>query len=337
MVASALTAAGLATTTTVAAATATQTTLSVSKTSAKVDEKVTFTVGLTEWNAATGKYVPLANKDVTLYHTFKGVTYTDVTKKTSANGKFTFSQSFGSFGQRAYYAKFAGDGSYATSTSGSKTVMVKYGTTLSLHAWNIDLPVGLDVTFSGYLKDQNGAPLAHKLVTIYSRKSLSQSWIMGIHAYTDAYGYYSLHTRPKISINEQSTTFYFITRYNGDRTHWNADSNKVAVTWKYGTVLSHTSALIGHANIGQQYSLTGYLKDQYGNPLAGQKIQWYWRIGTSGPWQKGSVGITDRNGYYHDYGIAYQRTTKQYQARYAGDSTHLGAASAIWTVTWAFY
>jgi hypothetical protein len=79
---------------------------------------VTFTATLKSGDA------PLSGKSITIYHYFNGVKYTDTTKTTNAAGQINLTQSFGSTGQRTYYATFAGDGSYGSSTSSVVTINV---------------------------------------------------------------------------------------------------------------------------------------------------------------------------------------------------------------------
>jgi C1A family cysteine protease len=98
----------------------TQLSLSASPTTTPtVGQSVTFTATLT--NGATA----LSGKSVTIYHYFNGVRYNDVTTNTNSAGQIALTQSFGSTGQRTYYATFAGDSGYQTSTSSVTTINVK--------------------------------------------------------------------------------------------------------------------------------------------------------------------------------------------------------------------
>jgi len=98
--------------------TQTKVTLTVSTTTPTINQKVAFTATL-----KSGK-MPLSGKSVTIYHYFNNAKYTDTTAKTNSAGKITLTQRFGSAGQRPYYATFAGDRSYASST-GWLTITVK--------------------------------------------------------------------------------------------------------------------------------------------------------------------------------------------------------------------
>jgi hypothetical protein len=66
----------------------------------------------------------LSGKSVTIYHNFNGVKYTDTTATSNSAGQIALSQSFSSTGQRTYYAAFAGDSAYQTSTSSITTINV---------------------------------------------------------------------------------------------------------------------------------------------------------------------------------------------------------------------
>jgi len=97
----------------------TQITLIPSTTTPAVGQSVTFTATLRSGTT------PLPSKSVTIYHYFNGVRYTDTTKTTNAAGQITLTQSFSSAAQRTYYATFAGDGPYASSTGSVVTINVR--------------------------------------------------------------------------------------------------------------------------------------------------------------------------------------------------------------------
>ena len=95
-----------------------QLSLTADNTAPTVGQSVTFTATLKSGTT------PLLSKPVTIYHYLNGVKYTDTTKTTNANGQITLSQTFSSAGQRTYYATFAGDSTYKTSTSSVVTINV---------------------------------------------------------------------------------------------------------------------------------------------------------------------------------------------------------------------
>jgi len=95
--------------------------LTASKTTANVNEPVTFTATLTRLDPSAY----LANKPVTIYHWFNGVRYNDVVNKLTDNtGKVAVTVSFSSVGTRIYHATFAGDSQYAAGERFSPVEMV---------------------------------------------------------------------------------------------------------------------------------------------------------------------------------------------------------------------
>ncbi len=86
-------------------------TLIPSTTTPKVGQSVTFLATLK--SGATR----LPSKSITIYHYQNGIRYTDTAKTTDVNGQITLTQKFTSTGVRYYYATFAGDSFYKTSTS----------------------------------------------------------------------------------------------------------------------------------------------------------------------------------------------------------------------------
>ncbi len=140
----------------------TQVTLSPSTSTPTVGQSVTFTATL------KSGITPLSSKPVTIYHYLNGVKYTDTTKTTNANGQISLTQSFGSAGQRTYYATFAGDSSYAAKTSSVVTINVGSGspTQVTLSPSTTTPTVNQQVTFTANLKSGTTS-LANKPVTIY--------------------------------------------------------------------------------------------------------------------------------------------------------------------------
>ena len=141
----------------------TQLSLSADNQAPTVGQSVTFTATLKSGTT------PLSSRSVTIYHYFNGVCYNDVTATTSSTGQLTLTQTFSSAGQRPYYATFAGESTYQTSTSGVANVNVgssSQPTQLSLSADNQAPTVGQSVTFTATLKSGT-TPLSSRSVTIY--------------------------------------------------------------------------------------------------------------------------------------------------------------------------
>ena len=138
----------------------TQTTFSASTTAPAVGQSVTFTATLKSGTT------PLTGKPVTIYHYLNNVRYTDTAKTTTTAGQITLTQTFSSAGQRTYYATFAGDKTYKTSTSSVVTINVKIQTGITIIPSSATPTVGQSVTFTATLKSGT-TPLSSKPVTIY--------------------------------------------------------------------------------------------------------------------------------------------------------------------------
>jgi Uncharacterized protein conserved in bacteria (DUF2334)/Bacterial Ig-like domain (group 3) len=139
--------------------------LTASATNPDVGQPVTFIATLKNGTK------PISSEPVTIYHYYNGVRYNDFTDaNTNASGQIAATVSFGSAGQRTYYATFSGDSSYAESTSSVLNINVETKplapTNVSLTASTSTPAVGQSVTFNATLK--NGTtPLSAKPVTIY--------------------------------------------------------------------------------------------------------------------------------------------------------------------------
>ena len=96
----------------------TTTTLTASTDTPAIGKPVTLTATLKSGTTA------LSGKSVTIYHYLNNVRYDDFTGTTNANGQLALTQTFSSAGQRPYYATFAGDSAYASSTSSVVTINV---------------------------------------------------------------------------------------------------------------------------------------------------------------------------------------------------------------------
>jgi hypothetical protein len=134
-------------TTKVDAAVQTRIELGATRGNPAVNDPVTFTTKLTR----SDTNAPLALKPVTISHTFNGVRYDDVVNKlTKSNGEVQLIVAFTSPGERYYYATFAGETYYGTSTSPVVTVAVgptKIALSASTTSPNVNEPVTFTVTF----------------------------------------------------------------------------------------------------------------------------------------------------------------------------------------------
>jgi hypothetical protein len=196
---------------------ATTLSLTASNTTPAVNQQVTFTATLK--NGTT----PLSGKNVTIYHTLNGIRYNDTTKVTNATGQITLTTSWTPAGTRSYYATFAGDSSYLTSSSKVVTITVSVGQTqIILTASNTTPAVNQQVTFTATLK--NGTtPLSGKNVTIYHT-------LYGIRyndttKVTNATGQITLTT----SWTPAGTRSYYAT-FAGDSSYLTSTSKVVTIT-----------------------------------------------------------------------------------------------------------
>jgi Bacterial Ig-like domain (group 3) len=148
------------------AAQSTVITLSPSISTPAVNQKVAFTAALKSGTTA------LSGKSVTIYHLSPGgVKYTDTTATTNSDGQVTLTTSWGSTGTRPYYATFAGDSTYASSTSSVVTINVGSSsqvTTTTLSPSTTAPVVNQKVTFTATLtKGTTTITLSDKSVQIY--------------------------------------------------------------------------------------------------------------------------------------------------------------------------
>ncbi len=146
--------------------TPTRITLTTPTTTPTIFQPITLTAKLYWWSSATNQWTPItAGKPVTIYHYLNGVRYNDKTINTDSSGKVTLTQSFGSAGQRTYYATFASDTWYKASTSSVLNVTVKAPIRVTLAASTATPAVNQKVTFTGKLYWWNSATNQWALIT----------------------------------------------------------------------------------------------------------------------------------------------------------------------------
>jgi len=289
-------------------------TLASSEPSITVNQKVTFTATLTLKNDIT----PLSSKRVSIYHYLNGVKYTDTTKTTTANGQITFVQTFGSAGQRTYYAAFAGDSQYANSQAGPVTIGVAYYlTTLSLSTNNATPTVNQKVTFTATLK--NGTkPLSSKPVSIYH-------YLNGVR-YTDTTKTTTANGQITFtqSFSSGGLRSYYAT-FLGDKNHKTSTSRAVNVNVGTPTTLNLIATPTAPP-AGKPVTFTATLKSGT-TPLSGKSVTIY-------HYDKG-VKYTDTTKTTNAYGkITFTQTfgstgQRQYYATFVGDSSHASSTSSI--------
>ncbi len=160
-----------------------QLTITASTTTPTVGQTVTFTVNLKSGTSGL-------SKSVKIWHTTNGVTWQDGTHST-VNGVYSFTQVFGTTGQRIYHAEFAGDSTYASS-SGTVTVNVGTTTTTTITASPTAPTVGQTVTFTVNMK--SGTSGLSKSVKIWHTtngvtwQDGTHSTVNGVYSFTQVFG-----------------------------------------------------------------------------------------------------------------------------------------------------
>ena len=302
----------------IVAATATTTTITASPTNPAVGQSVTFTV-----TVKAGTTV-LANKQVTVTHTYPGGTSpgSDGVKNTGSSGVLTFTQSFGSTGQRVYTAAFAGDSTYAAS-SGTATVNVgtTKATTVTLTASTTSPSVGHEVTFTATLK-AGSTPLAGKSVTI----DVAGGAII-VTETTDSMGQVNTSVIP-MSLG----TISVVAKFTGDTTYGASTSQLTVTPINYkeqsSIWLTTDKTCWGYAS-GGTVRVTATLAKGYlgtGTPITGAYVTIYEQESNGGALIVAAQGYTDAQGQLtttrimNSWGYA-----QQYTAVFAETTSYLGS------------
>ena len=305
----------------------TQLSLSASSTTPAVNQSVTFTATLS--NGTT----PLSGENVTIYHLLNGVRYNDTTNTTNTTGQIAVTTSFGSPGTRSYYATFAGDGSYQTSTSSVVTVNVtnvtKMPTTLTLTASNSTPAVNQQVTFNATLS--NGTtPLSGENATIYHL-------LNGVR-YNDTTN--TTNTTGQIAVTTSfgspGTRSYYAT-FAGDGSYQTSTSSVVTVNVDAQTNIALTASNTTPA-VNQSVTFNATLS--WWNPATGKWVA----VTTSG--EPIQVWHTLNGVRYNDTTINTNGSstatftqkwtsagTRYYYATFAGDTWYNASTSAVVTMT----
>ena len=299
----------------------TQVLLNAPNTNPTVGQSVTFTATLTSGTT------PLSSKSVTIYHYFNNVRYTDTTKTTDANGKITLTQSFGSAAQRSYYATFAGDGTYQTSTSSVVNVNVQAPTQtqtqVTLSPSTTTPAVGQSVTFTATLTSGT-TPLSSKSVTIYHY--FNNVRYTDTTKTTDANGKITLTQ----SFGSAAQRSYYAT-FAGDSSY--ASSTSSAVNINVGTSSRTTTLSLSPSTttpaVGQSVTFTATLTSGT-TALPSKSVTIYHYL--NGVRYTDTTKTTNANGQItltQSFGSAAQRP---YYATFAGDSSYASSTSSVVTI-----
>jgi hypothetical protein len=171
-------------------------------------------------------------------------------------------------------------------------------------------------TMSGYLTDTNGNPLSGRDVSVDVRLPTG-SWTLGPGATTDSNGHYSITTSEQAA-GEYRYEVYFL----GDGIH--AGSGNWALV-PIGTL--QPTKISANTNVttptaGKTFTLSGYLTDANGAPLAGKEIQLYqYAAAQPNPPDIFQTRYTDQNGHY-SFVLNCTSDKYMYTARFPGDQTY---------------
>jgi hypothetical protein len=296
----------------------TQLALAATNSTPIVGQLVTFTATLTN-----GTTAPLSSKPVTIYHYNNGVRYNDVSNvNTSAAGQVNVSGSFGSPGQRTYYAAFAGDSAYAGSTSSAVVVNVSVSQTqLALAATNSTPAVGHSVTLTATLANDAAAPISSKPVTIYHYTN-GVRYNDVTNKATDANG----QITATVSFGYAGPRTYYAT-FAGDAANAASTSNALKVNVGGASQFTQLSLSASSANpaVDQSVTLTATLMSGT-TPLSSKPVTIY-HYSNGVRYNDVTNKATDANGQITatvSFGYAGPRT---YYATFAGDAANAASTS----------
>ena len=242
------------------------------------------------------------------------------TATTAANGSFTFTRNE-SQGVYNYYAYFAGDRAYGTSTSTGVTLHVvdMQKSVISLFASNSNPAVNQPYTIYGVLQDGvTGAPLAGQPITLTI--SLGQaSDEVTMSTTTAANGSYSFTTSsaaqgdyvPSVDFNNPSSGYL----ESGAMT-WITVGNPIPVALTLNITPTNPA-------VGQSFTMSGTLTDASGNKLPNKGL--YIDCQTpDGSWHARANITTNANGAYSWTYNGGEQTPGQYyyEVTFWGDGTY---------------
>ena len=236
----------------------------------------------------------LAGQPVSLVVQDPSGQYVNAYATTTANGSYSFTRSEASQGTYFYEVWFLGSSTYFQSEAmiGALTVGNPITTTLSVTASNTTPAVGQPFTFSGHLTDINGTALSGRTIALQERlPGGGDVWQSIGQVTTDANGYFNV-THSEQTSGEYWYEFWF----NGDGNYATTSNGaRIVVGTLESTNVSLNSSVTNPA-VGQPFTLSGYLTDANGTPLAGQEIDLYRSV--AGQDTQPATRFTDQNGYY---------------------------------------
>jgi protocatechuate 3,4-dioxygenase beta subunit len=289
----------------------------------------------------TTNATPAANQSFTLYGSlFDGVNSTPLsgrviylvqTHPTSNNLGTTITNSSGGYsftlseptGNYVYEVGFNGDSNYSAITW---TQWIAVGdlkqTSFSFNVSNASPAVDQNFTFSGYLKDANGTPLTAKQIELECEMPGNIWQSMG-ETQTNSNGYYSF------TISEHTAGLYWYECYfHGDSEYAAATAGtRVSVGTLVPTSLSVTASNTNPA-VNEQFTLSGYLKEVNGTPLATKLIDLY-RQDPSGQITQPTGTYTNATGYYQFSWSESSHGSYRYTVDYVVDQNYAESIAGV--------
>ncbi|MGA3199372.1 MAG: Ig-like domain repeat protein [Halobacteriota archaeon] len=307
--------------TTVGAGT-TETTLSVNNSTPAVGQSVTFTATLISGTT------PISGL-VTIYHYLNGVRYNDITNPTT----FTFAQSWTSPGTRSYYATFAGNSSYLTSTSRVVTVNVgatqnRTQITASVNTPTVTTTEPFNIT--GNLTNSSGAGIPYQTIQL-DRWNGAAYVSTGVTNTTDVNGSFTLtYSESAVGTYKYEASFAGFASYSA--------SNSASITVTVGNRASSQLLLgvtppSGKVASGQQFTLYGALTSG-GTGIRNAPVNLQYSLDQK-TWSPASAPTTTANnttGAYAFYGSVAGKGLYYFRSVYGGNVTYLGSTSSITTI-----
>ncbi|MDO5822395.1 Ig-like domain repeat protein [Methanosphaera sp.] len=237
----------------------------------------------------------IANKEIII--TINGQEYII---NTNADGKYNYIYTTSTLGENIVSVNYPGDNKYSPSSNQTSFNVRRINTNLSIDTID-DTTIGSDITISGILKDEFGNIIANKEIIITIN---GQEYIIN----TNADGKYNyIYTTSTLGENIVSVN------YPGDNKYSPSSNQTSFNVRRINTNLSIDT--IDDTTIGSDITISGILKDEFGNIIANKEII----ITING---QEYTTTTDNDGKYN-----YKYTTEMtglhnIEVIYAGDTTY---------------
>ena len=237
----------------------------------------------------------LANKEIII--TINGQEYTIITDN---DGKYNYIYTTSTLGENIVSVNYLGDNKYSPSSNQTSFNVRRINTNLSIDTID-DTTIGSDITISGILKDEFGNLLANKEIIITIN---GQEYTI----ITDNDGKYNyIYTTSTLGENIVSVNYPGNNKYSPSSNQTSFNVRKINTNLSIDTIDDTT--------IESDITISGILKDEFGNLLANKEII----ITING---QEYTTTTDNDGKYN-----YKYTTEMtglhnIEVIYAGDTTY---------------